>query len=55
MSDEFEDQPAYRDLKCDIFIKSIGYKSLPMPGVPWDSRRCVIPQNHGCVLDSETN
>lgn len=42
-ADDGIDQPAYENLKCDILIKSIGYKSLAMPGVPFDYKKNVIP------------
>lgn len=35
-------------------IKSIGYKSIPMPGIPFDHKRNVVPQAHGCILNEET-
>ena len=37
-----------------MFIKSIGYKSLEMPGVPFDKRKNVIPNQFGCVKDTKT-
>lgn len=49
-----EDTPGMQNLKCDVLIKSIGYKSLEMPGVPFDKKRNVIPSQFGCVEDPET-
>lgn len=43
MISEEPDDEVYKNLKCDVLIKSIGYKSLEMPGVPFDNRRNVIP------------
>jgi len=53
VSDEHDDE-GYQNLKCDILIKSIGYKSMQMPGVPFDFKRNVIPSHHGSVQDPET-
>ena len=30
------DESALRDYKCDVLVKSIGYRSLAMSGVPFD-------------------
>jgi len=40
---EQPDSEIYQNLKCDVLIKSIGYKSLEMPGVPFDHKRNTIP------------
>lgn len=32
-------------------IKSIGYKSLQVDGVPWDHKSNTIPNSFGCVVD----
>lgn len=41
-------------MKCDALVKSIGYKSVEMNGVPFDHRRNVIPHEFGCVKDPVT-
>jgi len=46
---EQPDSEVYQNLKCDVLIKSIGYKSLEMPGVPFDHKRNTIPHQFGCV------
>lgn len=38
------------ELHCDILFKSIGYKTLPIDGVPYDARRGVIPNEKGRVV-----
>ena len=53
--DDSEDSAVYQNLKCDVLIKSIGYKSLAMPGVPFDKQKNIIPNQFGCVLNPETN
>ena len=34
-------------------IKSIGFKSKPIEGIPFDSKTCTVPHNQGCVLNEE--
>ncbi|GIL67445.1 hypothetical protein Vafri_20832 [Volvox africanus] len=41
-------------IPCDMVLKSIGYKSLPVQGVAFDCRRGVIPNVAGRVLQ-QTN
>ena len=48
------DESALRNLNCDVLVKSIGYKSVEMEGVPFDHKRSVIPHEFGCVKDPET-
>ena len=44
----------FEELPCDLVLKSIGYKSHPLPGLPFDSRTHTIPQQAGRILqDSE--
>lgn len=43
---EWEVQQVYR---------AIGYKSDPLPGLPWDDRKAVIPNDGGKVLDLDGN
>ncbi len=45
---EFEDVP------CQVLIRSVGYRGEPLPGVPFDRRRNVIPNDTGRVVDPET-
>ena len=35
--------------------RAIGYKSEALPGLPWDARRAVIPNDGGKVLDLDGN
>lgn len=41
---EFEEYPV------QLVLKSIGYKSLPVEGVPFDSKQGVVPNAAGKVL-----
>ncbi|KAG8058710.1 hypothetical protein GUJ93_ZPchr0002g25058 [Zizania palustris] len=44
----------FEDLKCGLVLKSIGYKSLPVEGLPFDNYRGVVPNLKGRVLSSES-
>jgi ferredoxin--NADP+ reductase len=39
------------EIPCGLVFRSIGYKGVPLPGVPFDDRRCVVPNDGGRVLD----
>ncbi|KAG0743977.1 hypothetical protein G6F57_006977 [Rhizopus arrhizus] len=38
---------------CGVVLKSIGYKSVPIPDVPFDARKGIVPNQYGKVLDGE--
>ncbi|XP_008783243.2 NADPH:adrenodoxin oxidoreductase, mitochondrial isoform X1 [Phoenix dactylifera] len=40
----------FEDLKCGLVLKSIGYKSVPVDGLPFDEYRGVVPNMKGRVL-----
>jgi ferredoxin/flavodoxin---NADP+ reductase len=40
-------------LDVQMVLRSVGYQSVPLPGVPFDSRACVVPNSLGRVLDSD--
>ena len=40
------------ELPCGILFRSIGYKGLPMAGVPFDERSGVMPNRSGRVQDA---
>ncbi|KAF9927812.1 NADPH-adrenodoxin reductase [Linnemannia zychae] len=42
-------------LKCDLAFRSIGYKSVGIQGVPFDTRKGVVPNTNGKVIDAEQN
>ncbi|XP_076905418.1 NADPH:adrenodoxin oxidoreductase, mitochondrial-like isoform X2 [Bidens hawaiensis] len=42
----------YEDLKCGLVLKSIGYKSIPVDGLPFDHSKGVVPNIKGRVLSS---
>jgi ferredoxin--NADP+ reductase len=48
-TDERETIPA------GLVFRAIGYRGVPLPGVPFDERSAVIPNDGGRVKDSETS
>ncbi|WVZ76894.1 hypothetical protein U9M48_024815 [Paspalum notatum var. saurae] len=44
----------FEELKCGLVLKSIGYKSLPVQGLPFDKTRGVVPNLRGRVLSCES-
>jgi hypothetical protein len=40
----------YEEYPVQLVLKSIGYKSLPLPGLPFDNRQGVVPNAAGRVL-----
>ncbi|XP_065043316.1 NADPH:adrenodoxin oxidoreductase, mitochondrial-like isoform X4 [Musa acuminata AAA Group] len=44
----------FEDLNCGLVLKSIGYKSVPVDGLPFDKYRAgVVPNVRGRVLSSD--
>lgn len=41
-------------LPCDVVFRSIGYRGIPMPGVPFDDKRGLIPNHEGRVVDGDS-
>ena len=41
------------ELPVDLVVRSVGYRGIAMPGVPFDSGRNVIPNRDGRVLDGD--
>jgi ferredoxin--NADP+ reductase len=39
------------ELDCGLVFRSIGYRGTALPGVPFDDRACVIPNEAGRVLE----
>ncbi|MEG8184409.1 FAD-dependent oxidoreductase [Nocardia terpenica] len=39
-------------IETALVLRSIGYRALPLTGLPFDPRRAVIPNDHGRVLDA---
>jgi ferredoxin--NADP+ reductase len=41
------------ELECGIVFRSIGYRGIPLEGLPFDERRCTIPHDGGRVTDEQ--
>ena len=44
----------FEELPVGLVFRSVGYRGVPLPGVPFDDKRGVIPNEKGRVLDPET-
>jgi ferredoxin/flavodoxin---NADP+ reductase len=42
-------------IECGLVLRSIGYKGIPIEGVPFDDGRGLIHNDCGCVHDGEGN
>ncbi len=40
----------YETIPCGLVLRSVGYKGVPLPDVPYDERRGTIPNEFGRVL-----
>ncbi len=40
-------------LPCDVFFRSVGYRGVEIPGVPFDETRGVVPNERGRVLSGD--
>ncbi len=38
-------------IECGLVLRSVGYRAVPLPDVPFDERRFVLPNERGRVLD----
>jgi ferredoxin--NADP+ reductase len=43
----------YETLPVGLVLRSVGYQSVPLPGVPFDSRAYVVPNDGGRVLGED--
>ena len=41
----------YETLPAGLVVRAVGYRSLPLPGLPFDERRGVIPNQTGRITD----
>lgn len=44
----------FEDLAVGLVFRSVGYRGVPLPGVPFDDKRGVILNEKGRVLDPDT-
>jgi ferredoxin--NADP+ reductase len=40
-------------LPVQMVLRSVGYQSVPLPGVPFDERSCTVPNDDGRVLGGD--
>ena len=41
-------------IECDLVLRSVGYRAVPLPDVPFDERNYVLPNDEGRVLDADS-
>ena len=44
---------ASETIDCGLVLRSVGYRAVPLPDVPFDERRFVLPNDRGRVLTPE--
>jgi ferredoxin--NADP+ reductase len=49
----FEGTGEFQTLDAQLVLRSVGYQSVPLNGVPFDPRSCTVPNADGRVLDAE--
>ncbi len=49
-SGEFEGTGEFETLDAQMVLRSVGYQSVPLPGVPFDTRTYTVPNASGRVL-----
>jgi ferredoxin--NADP+ reductase len=47
----FEGTGEFETLEAQMVLRSVGYQSVPLDGVPFDKRSCTVPNAGGRVLD----
>ncbi|WVZ25512.1 hypothetical protein V8G54_004056 [Vigna mungo] len=45
----------FEDIKCGMVLKSIGYKSVPVDGLPFDHKKGIVPNDRGRVLSDSSD
>ena len=40
-------------VECGIVFRSVGYRGVPLPGVPFDEGSCTLPNEAGRVLGAD--
>jgi ferredoxin/flavodoxin---NADP+ reductase len=44
---------AVETIECGLVLRSVGYRAVPLPGVPFEERRFVLPNDRGRVHTPE--
>ena len=47
------DEPT-ETIECDLVLRSVGYRAVPLPDVPFDERNYVLPNEKGRVVDADS-
>jgi len=47
------DNGARETLECGLVVRAVGYRALPLPDVPFDEKRAVIPNEDGRVIGGD--
>jgi ferredoxin/flavodoxin---NADP+ reductase len=42
-------------IECGLVLRSVGYRAVPLPDVPFDERSYVLPNDRGRVRDQDAN
>ena len=45
----------FEELELGLVFRSVGYRGVGLPGVPFDEKRGVIPNDHGRVLEPSSS
>jgi ferredoxin/flavodoxin---NADP+ reductase len=45
----------FEDLEAGLVFRSVGYRGVALPGVPFDERRGIVPNAQGRVIDPATS
>jgi ferredoxin/flavodoxin---NADP+ reductase len=40
-------------IDCGLVLRSVGYRAVPLPGVPFDERAYILPNDRGRVLAAD--
>lgn len=41
------------ELNCGVLFRSVGYRGVPIPGVPFDEKKGVFPNKGGRIIDGD--
>jgi ferredoxin--NADP+ reductase len=44
---------AVETIECGLVLRSVGYRAVPLPGVPFDERSYILPNERGRVLAAD--
>ena len=44
----------YEIIEAGMVLRSVGYRGLPLPELPYNTRKGTVPNRLGCIIDPET-